>query len=130
MQESAVVEAVALGGVSVVCKHRVVRLKFLECLLGGHFKNDDHEGPHQESPVDHPVAGVSRGAVVENSILLVVLVSQKSGELSGVSMNHCQIQGAEVLVEWEVGQIVVNIEEESVLVVLRRLRVTNPVQFI
>ena len=67
---------------------------------------------------------------MENSILLVVLGSQKSGELSGVSVNHCQIQGTKVLVEWEVGQIVVNIEEKSVLVVLRRLRVTNPVQFI
>lgn len=67
---------------------------------------------------------------MKNSILLVVLVSQKSGELSGVSVNHRQIQGTEVLVEWEVGQIIIDIEEESVLVVLRRLRVTNPVQFI
>ena len=67
---------------------------------------------------------------MENSILLVILISQKSGELSGVSVNHCQIQGTEVLVEWKVGQIIIDIEEESVLVVLRRLCVTNPVQFI
>ena len=27
-------------------------------------------------------------------------------------MNHCQIQRTEVFIEWEVGQIIVNIEED------------------
>ena len=45
-------------------------------------------------------------------------------------MDHCKVERAEVLVEREVGQVVVDIEEESVLEVLRRLGIRNPVQLI
>ena len=45
-------------------------------------------------------------------------------------MHHCQIEWPEVLVEWEVSQIIINIEEEGILKVLWWSLVTHPVQFI
>ena len=45
-------------------------------------------------------------------------------------MDHGQVQRAEVLVEWEVCQIVVDVEEEGVLEVLRWFCVAHPVEFI
>ena len=45
-------------------------------------------------------------------------------------MHHRQIEWSEVLVEWEVSQIIINIEEEGILKVLWCLHVTHPVQFI
>ena len=45
-------------------------------------------------------------------------------------MNHCQIQRSKIFVEGEIGQVVVDVEEESILVILRWLGVGNPKQFI
>jgi hypothetical protein len=45
-------------------------------------------------------------------------------------VDHRQVQRAEVLVEWEVGKIVVDVEKESVLEICWRLCVANPVKFI
>jgi len=45
-------------------------------------------------------------------------------------VDHRQVQRAEVLVEWEVGQIVVDVEKESVLEICWRFCVANPVKFI
>ena len=45
-------------------------------------------------------------------------------------MDHGQVQRAEVLVKWEVRQIVVDVEEEGVLEVLRWFCVAHPVEFI
>ena len=45
-------------------------------------------------------------------------------------MNHRQIEWSKVLVEREVRKVVVDIEEERVLVVLRWLRVGHPVQLV
>jgi hypothetical protein len=45
-------------------------------------------------------------------------------------VHHGKIKGSKIFVEWEVSEILINIEEESVLVILRRLGIRNPVQFI
>ena len=45
-------------------------------------------------------------------------------------MDHGKVERTKVLVEGEVGQVVVNVKEESVLEVLRRLGVGNPVQLV
>ena len=42
-------------------------------------------------------------------------------------MDHGQVEGAEVLVEGVVDEVVVDVEEVRVLVVLRGLRVRDPV---
>lgn len=55
---------------------------------------------------------------MEYLVLRVVLISQESCQLTSVSMNHGQVEWAEILIEWEVGQIVIDIEEEGVLEVL------------
>ena len=67
---------------------------------------------------------------MENTVLLEIFVSEKSSELAGKPMHHRQIQRSKILVEWEIRQVVVDVEEESILVILRWLRVRNPKQFI
>ena len=67
---------------------------------------------------------------MENTVLLEIFISEKSSELARKSMNHRQIQRSKILVEWEIRQVVVDVEEESILVILRWLRVRNPKQFI
>ena len=67
---------------------------------------------------------------MEDSVLRVALVSQKPSELTCVSVDHGQIERPKVLVEWEVGEIVIDIEEECVLEVLWWSQVTNPIEFV
>ena len=67
---------------------------------------------------------------MEDSVLLIVWISHEPGKLARVTMNHSEIQRAEVLVEGEVSKIIINIEEECVLVVLWWFRVRKPIQFI
>ena len=45
-------------------------------------------------------------------------------------MHHCQIERSKVFVEGEVDQVSVDVEEECVLVVLRRFDVAYPVQLV
>ena len=45
-------------------------------------------------------------------------------------MHICKVEGTEVLVEWHVGEIIVDVEEKSVGNVGRWLRVRNPVEFV
>jgi len=45
-------------------------------------------------------------------------------------MHHSKVERTEVLVEREVGQIVVDVEEECVLEVLRRLGIRNEVKLV
>ena len=59
VEQSAVVEAVALGGVSVCLEEGSVALELLVSLLGCHLKDDDHECSHEESSVDHLVSWLS-----------------------------------------------------------------------
>ena len=105
----------------------MVRLELRVCILRLHFEYDDHECAHEESAVDQLVSGILRGAVVENLIFLEILVAKEASELSGEPVDHREVQGAEVLVEREVGEVVVDIEEEGVLVVLWWLQIGHPV---
>ena len=82
LEERAVVEAVTFGGVSVVFEELVVRLELLVGVVGRHLQNDDHEGAHQEGSVHHLGAWLRRGAVVEHSVVRVVLVTEESCELT------------------------------------------------
>lgn len=45
-------------------------------------------------------------------------------------MDHGEVERTEIFIEREVGQVVVNVKEESILEVLRRLGVRNPEQLI
>ena len=67
---------------------------------------------------------------MENSIVLIILISQESCKLSAVSMDHCQIEWTKVLVEWEISKIVVDVEKESIFEILWRLSVRNPIEFV
>lgn len=67
---------------------------------------------------------------MEDSVLLVVLISKKSGELPAVSVDHCQVEWTKVPVEGEIGEVVVDVEEEGVLEVLWRLGVRDPVKLV
>ena len=67
---------------------------------------------------------------MENFVILEIFITEKSRELARKSMNHGQIQRSEILVEWKIRQVVVDVEEESILIILRWLCVRNPKQFI
>lgn len=94
----------------------------LSCLI----ENDDLEATHKESTIDQFcwIVGI---AVVEDSIILVRFVSQKSGKFSRESVYHGEIKRTEVFVEREVGQVIIHVEEECVFVILWWLRIWDPV---
>jgi hypothetical protein len=46
------------------------------------------------------------------------LVSKKSGQFTGISVDHGEVEWTEVSVEWKVGQVVVDIEEEGIFEIL------------
>ena len=110
------VQAVALGGISVRFEESVVWPEHVVCFFRGALEDDDHEATHEERSINHLV-GFLRRAVVENSILRIVFVLQKSGELTGKPMDHRQVERPEIFIEGEVSQVIVNVEEEGVLVV-------------
>ena len=123
------VQAVALGGISVRFEESVVRPEHVVCFFRGALEDDYHEGAHKERSINHLV-GFLRRAVVENSIRGIVFVLQKSGELTGKPMDHRQVERPEIFIEGEVSQVIVNVEEEGVLVVLRWLRTGHPVELV
>lgn len=129
LEQGAVVQAVSLAGVSVVLEHMVVVSEFGVSIFGRHFKNDDAETPHQEGGIHHLVGLLAR-AVVEDSALTVVLVLEQPSQFSRKPVDHCQVKWAEVLVEGKIRQVLVDVEKEGVLVVLRRLDIADPVQLI
>ena len=67
---------------------------------------------------------------MENFVILEIFITEKSSELAGKSMHHRQNQRSKILVEGEIRQVVVDVEEESILIILRWLCVRNPKQFI
>ena len=67
---------------------------------------------------------------MEDLVFRVALVSQESGQFSGVPMDHCDVEGSEVLVEGEVSQVVVDVKEKCILVVLWWLGACDPVEFV
>lgn len=62
--------------------------------------------------------------------MLVILVSEQLGQLAGIPVDHGEVERTEVLVEREVHQVVVDVEEEGALEVLRRPVVADPVQLV
>ena len=66
---------------------------------------------------------------MENPILLKILIPQQSRQLPGEPVDHRQVQGPKVLVEGKVRQIVVDVEKESIFVVLGWLGVGDPKEF-
>lgn len=130
VKQSAIVEALTLGRVSVVAEKRVVWLELGVGVLRLHFEDDDHEGAHQEGTIHDLVSRVRRGAVVEDPILCEVLVAKETSQLTRESVDHGEVKRAEILVEGKVGQIVVYVEEERILVVLWRLEVRDPEQLV
>lgn len=107
----------------------MVGFEHLIGMLSGGFQDNDHERGHQEGTVDHFVWFI-RCAVVEDPVILVRFVSEESGQLSGVSVNHSKVQWTEVLIKWKIGEIVVDIEKECIFVVLRWLGIRYPKEFI
>jgi hypothetical protein len=106
----------------------VVRLEHIVSLLCGALQDDDHEAPHQECTVYH-FFGLFGSAIVEHTVVVVIFVAQESGEFPSVSMYHSQIKWAEILVEWHVSQIVVDVEEKGLFVVLRWFVISDPIKF-
>ena len=129
LEKRALIQAVSFGGVSVRFEEPMVRPEHVVCFLRGALEDDYHESAHQERSVDHLVGFFGR-AVVENAVLRIILVFQKPGELTRKPVDHGEVERTEILIEREVRQIVVNIEEERVFVVLRRVRTGHPVQFV
>ena len=67
---------------------------------------------------------------MEDPVLRVILVTQKSCELPGIPVHHRKIEGSEILIEGEICKIVVDVEEKGVLEVLWRLGIRNPIKFV
>jgi hypothetical protein len=72
VEKSTVEEAVALGGISVMLEQALVWSELFVSLVCCHFQNNDHESSHKEGTIDHFLARILGGAIVENSIILVV----------------------------------------------------------
>ena len=67
--------------------------------------------------------------MIHNRLALVVWRLQQLVEFAAVAVDHGEVEGAEVLVEGHVGEVRVNVEEESILDVGGRLGVGDPVEF-
>jgi len=67
---------------------------------------------------------------VEDSCLSPILAMHliKLGHFPAILMDHRKIQRPEILVEWHVNQIIIDVEKEAVFEVLRWFTVSYPVQ--
>lgn len=129
VEQSALVVALTFACISVRLKLVDVLPEACVGLFGGITQDNDLETPHQECAVDH-LRGFRTRTVVEDSTLLVGLVSQQPSQLPSESVGVCKRVGTEVFIEWKVHQVIVDVEKEGVLVVLRRLLVSYPEQFV
>lgn len=111
-------------------KKLVIWLELFESVVCWHLQNNYHKGTHQEGSIDHFGSWFCWCAIVENSVLRIFLVTKKSGQLTWVSMYHREIEWTKVFIEWEVLQIIVNVEKESIFEILRRFNIRYPVKFI
>lgn len=75
MVKGTIIITIAFGGITIVLEDGVERLEFLVGLISCHFKYYYHEGSHKESTVDHFVTWLSRDAVMEYSVFLIIFVS-------------------------------------------------------
>ena len=53
VKKCAIVEAVALRGITEMLEQMMIRTELLVSLLCSHFENDNHEGSHKECTIDH-----------------------------------------------------------------------------
>jgi len=125
------VVAFSLAGVSVIPKKAVHGSNFVPGLLCSEAESNNHEGSDQESAVGelHVVVGGLR-VVEDPHVSRILLRGEKFVQLAAVTVDHCQVEGAEVLVEGHVGEVAVDVEEEGVVDIGRGLRVTDPVQLV
>ena len=68
--------------------------------------------------------------MVDFCVFLVLVRLQQFSEFSAVAVDVGEVQGTKVLIERVVSELIVDVKEESVLYVLRGLRVGNPVQLV
>jgi len=54
----------------------------LPSLVRSHLQDDYHEGTHQEGTIDHFVSWIGGGAIMENPVLGVVLISEEARKLT------------------------------------------------
>lgn len=126
MENSALVITVTLAGISKWPQGAVVLGKTTVSFLSTHFKNDDHESAHEEERVCH-LSLVCAGVVEYSGVVLAVYLV-KFGQFPTVAVHHGQIQWPKVFVKWHVYEIIIDVEEESFLVVLWGLDVGHPVE--
>jgi len=74
------------------------------------------------------VSGLSE--VVNFGGASILLTIQQLLQFPAIPVDVSQVQRPEVLVEWCVTELIVNVEKESILDVLRGLSVGNPIQFV
>ena len=127
LQKCTIIETITFACISIVLKKWMIWLELLKCVVSTHLKNDDHKCTHQEGSIDHLVTWIIWWAIVKHSVGRIVLISEKSGQLSWVSMDHGKIQWSKIFVEWEVCQVVINVEEEGVFKVLWWFDIRDPV---
>ena len=75
LEQSALVEAIALTGISVRLEEGTVSFEGSVGLLGGDLHEDDHEAGHEECAIDHLVGFVG-AAVMEYPKVSVILIFQ------------------------------------------------------
>lgn len=97
----------------------MIGLEELVGLVSRALKDYNHETSHEEGSVDHLLRFL-RSAVVEDPVISIIFISKKPCQLSTISMDHSNIQWPKILVKRHVSKIVVDVEEEGILKVLRR----------
>jgi len=74
----------------------------------------------RNTPIDHLI-WLFGCTIVEYSVCTVTLIAQQPRQLPGISMYHGEVQRAEIFVEGEICQVVIDVEKIGVLIVLRWL---------
>lgn len=132
VEHCALVVAIALAGIAEGLQRTVVFSENFIGLTRLHFEDDQHESAHQEAGICQ-LGWVVTGAVVEDARRCLWILAVRFVQLcqfSAETVHHRQVQWPEILVERHVDQVVVDVKEEGVLVVLRRLAIGNPVESI
>ena len=68
--------------------------------------------------------------MVNFCVSLIKIRLEKFRKFSTVTVNVRKIKGTEILIERHVGQIIINIEEECIFDILRRLGIGDPIKFV
>jgi len=76
LEQSTLVEAVSLRGISVGFEKLLIGLEDLICLFSRALKDDNHETAHEECSINHFLR-LFRSTVVENPVVSIVLVSEQ-----------------------------------------------------